>query len=141
MPACVPNCWAYRTVYFARTSTCGVLEEPVWRCHHASPVCRRCHGCDESIFDADFVYEFGKSYHVEHFCCQICDANLTAHETFVPRGRKPYCFPCYGVHFADKCRACRKPINPTPGFGGKVGAFCVYVGSDGALAVHPTLQG
>eukprot|EP00041_Stephanoeca_diplocostata_P004598 m.47471 g.47471 ORF g.47471 m.47471 type:complete len:792 (-) comp15225_c0_seq4:93-2468(-) len=80
----------------------------------------RCHGCDESIFDADFVYEFGKSYHVEHFCCQICDTNLTAHETFVPRGRKPYCFPCYGVHFADKCRACRKPINPTPGFGGKV---------------------
>lgn len=31
-----------------------------------------------------------------------------------------YCFPCYGVHFADKCKACKKPINPAPGFGGKV---------------------
>jgi hypothetical protein len=124
----------------------------------------RCATCDESILQQDYVHELTKSYHIEHFCCSICDANLTQLETFVPRGRKPcvahnpwpccysskpvlstravrirflnlpfltfcsccfplssrYCFPCYGVHFADKCKACTKPINPGKGFGGKV---------------------
>lgn len=80
----------------------------------------RCAACDETCFSEEYVYEFGRPYHLEHFCCTICDTNLTTVESFVPRGRKPYCFPCYGVHFADKCTVCQKPINPSPGFGGKV---------------------
>jgi hypothetical protein len=77
-------------------------------------------GCDEMILQREQVYECGKPFHVRHFCCTICDANLTQLETFVPRGRKPYCFPCFGQHFADKCIACHLPINPMPGSGGKV---------------------
>ena len=72
------------------------------------------------ILQKEAVFEFGRAYHIRHFCCEICDANLTQQDTFVPRGRKPYCFPCYGVHFAEKCSACNKAINPTPGHGGKV---------------------
>eukprot|EP00037_Helgoeca_nana_P025522 m.280818 g.280818 ORF g.280818 m.280818 type:complete len:851 (-) comp26976_c1_seq11:121-2673(-) len=88
--------------------------------HWCNNMYPRCATCDESILQQDYVHELTKSYHIEHFCCSICDANLTQLETFVPRGRKPYCFPCYGVHFADKCKACTKPINPGKGFGGKV---------------------
>lgn len=70
--------------------------------------------------DSTCEFEFGRAYHMRHFSCQICDANLTQLDSFVPRGRKPYCFLCFGAHFADKCAACRTPINPMPGHGGKV---------------------
>jgi prickle len=88
--------------------------------HWAENRVSRCAACDEVILQRDSVYEFGRAYHVRHFCCTICDANLTQLDIFVPRGRKPYCFPCFGAHFADKCSGCRQPINPMPGHGGKV---------------------
>eukprot|EP00039_Didymoeca_costata_P016689 m.303548 g.303548 ORF g.303548 m.303548 type:complete len:776 (+) comp16435_c0_seq100:243-2570(+) len=80
----------------------------------------RCYGCDELILQREHVYECGHPYHIRHFTCHICDSNLTQLDTFVPRGRKPYCFPCYGKTFADTCTACNSAINPAPGHGGKV---------------------
>lgn len=88
--------------------------------HWAENRVSRCAACDELILQRESVFEFGRAYHVRHFSCQICDANLTQLDSFVPRGRKPYCFPCFGTHFADKCFSCRNPINPMPGHGGKV---------------------
>ena len=88
--------------------------------HWAENRVSRCAACDEVILQRESVFEFGRAYHIRHFSCQICDANLTQLDNFVPRGRKPYCFPCFGAHFADKCSACHTPINPMPGHGGKV---------------------
>lgn len=88
--------------------------------HWAENRVSRCNGCDELIFDREYVFEFGHAFHRSHFCCEICDVNLTTLESFVPRGRSAYCFPCYGEKFADKCKSCTLPINPSPGFGGKI---------------------
>lgn len=37
----------------------------------------RCAGCDEIIFEKDYIFEGEKSYHKRHFCCAICDVDLT----------------------------------------------------------------
>lgn len=55
-----------------------------WSENHVS----RCAGCDELVLQKEAVFEFGKCYHIRHFSCEICDANLTQQDTFVPRGRK-----------------------------------------------------
>lgn len=80
----------------------------------------RCLACDETIHQAKHVFEMGSSWHFRHFCCYICDANLTEQMTYVPRENKPLCTQCYSEHVADKCVVCDKGINPAPGHGGKV---------------------
>ena len=107
------KCHGCRTVLFTGEPvvTVGRLDDDAETRFH--PWCFTYSECGEIRVDL-------RACHVRHFSCTICDANLTQLDTFVPRGRKPYCFPCFGAHFADKCVACRLPINPMPGHGGKV---------------------
>lgn len=80
----------------------------------------RCAGCDETIFEKEYVFEGEKAYHKRHFCCAVCDTNLTETQTFVPHLGNPHCFECYLEHFADTCAECTCAINPAPGCGGKI---------------------
>ena len=34
------------------------------------------------------MFELNKPWHFRHFCCYICDANLTEHSSYVPRDGK-----------------------------------------------------
>ena len=48
---------------------------------HAVDACTdagRCSGCDETIFEKEYVFEGERAYHKRHFCCMICDTNLTS---------------------------------------------------------------
>jgi prickle len=48
----------------------------------------RCGACDETIHEGTHVFELGAAWHFRHFACYICDANLTAKMTYVPRDGK-----------------------------------------------------
>lgn len=61
--------------------------------HWSETQASRCAACDEIIFQREQVYEFGKSYHIRHFCCQICDGNLTQVRLF-------FRFDSYSFSFA-----------------------------------------
>lgn len=80
----------------------------------------RCLACDETIHQEKHVFELNKPWHFRHFCCYICDANLTEHSSYVPRDGKPLCVKCFSEHIAEKCLACGEAINPTRDGGGKI---------------------
>eukprot|EP00730_Choanoeca_flexa_P004118 TRINITY_DN11604_c0_g1_i2.p1 TRINITY_DN11604_c0_g1~~TRINITY_DN11604_c0_g1_i2.p1 ORF type:complete len:533 (+),score=126.17 TRINITY_DN11604_c0_g1_i2:119-1717(+) len=70
----------------------------------------RCHGCDETIFDAEYTVAQHRNWHVHHFCCRQCDAPLTATK-FVIYDDEPCCLTCFNDKFADTCHACGRLID------------------------------
>lgn len=48
-------------------------------------------------------------WHKECFICTECHTQLS-NSPFLVRDEKPYCKPCYGNLFSNKCEACNTPI-------------------------------
>lgn len=51
----------------------------------------------------------GKSWHPEHFACQVCQKPIT-NTTFNEREGQPVCPPCYAQKYCEKCYHCKQPI-------------------------------
>jgi len=51
----------------------------------------------------------GKSWHPEHFVCQVCEKPITA-VTFNEREGNPVCSECYTKKYSETCAQCSKPI-------------------------------
>jgi len=69
----------------------------------------RCAACDELIFSKEYTQAEDKSWHLKHFCCYNCDAELGG-QKYVAREEKPYCLKCYEGLFAKVCEACKDKI-------------------------------
>lgn len=76
----------------------------------------RCHSCDESIYEADFLAAEGSKWHQKHFCCYGCDAALNGRYMSVPTSpitKQVFCEECFVKDNADKCFTCHLIVNPT----------------------------
>lgn len=51
----------------------------------------------------------GKSWHPEHFVCQVCQKAIT-NSTFNEREGQPVCPACFAQKYCEKCYHCKKPI-------------------------------
>lgn len=51
----------------------------------------------------------GKSWHPEHFVCQVCQKPIT-NTTFNEREGQPVCASCFAQKFCEKCYHCKQPI-------------------------------
>jgi len=77
--------------------------------HYAENVKPRCAACDEIILYGEYVKAGDQCYHVQHFCCWICDAELSGKQHLV-EAQQPLCIACYNNKFANTCQKCGKRI-------------------------------
>lgn len=54
----------------------------------------RCKACDELIFAPEYTSAEGASWHMDHFCCWLCDTPLAGHQ-YTPIDGQPHCLDCY----------------------------------------------
>lgn len=54
----------------------------------------RCKACDELIFAPEYTSAEGASWHMDHFCCWLCDTPLAGHQ-YTPIEGQPHCLDCY----------------------------------------------
>jgi hypothetical protein len=54
----------------------------------------RCKACDELIFAPEYTSAENASWHMDHFCCWICDTPLAGHQ-YTPIDGQPHCLDCY----------------------------------------------
>ncbi|XP_071817792.1 uncharacterized protein [Apostichopus japonicus] len=82
--------------------------------HHAETLKPRCTACDELIFDDECTEAEGRSWHMQHFCCFECDAQLGGQRYIMKEGH-PYCCHCFETQFAEYCDACGEAIGVDQG--------------------------
>lgn len=69
----------------------------------------RCKACDELIFAPEYTSAEGASWHMDHFCCWLCDTPLAGHQ-YTPIEGQPHCLDCYQKKYGKDCYECNKPI-------------------------------
>ena len=62
------------------------------------------------ILFGEYVRAADETYHVQHFCCWICDAELSGKQHLV-EAQQPICIDCYNNKFANSCHKCDKKIS------------------------------
>ncbi|XP_072038137.1 LOW QUALITY PROTEIN: prickle planar cell polarity protein 3-like [Amphiura filiformis] len=82
--------------------------------HHAESLKPRCAACDEIIFADECTEAEGRSWHMKHFCCFECDAQLGG-QRYIMREGRPYCCHCFETMFAEYCDACGEAIGVDQG--------------------------
>ncbi|XP_068207816.1 uncharacterized protein [Palaemon carinicauda] len=72
----------------------------------------RCKACDELIFGNSWTRADGFDWHINHFCCNVCDTPM-AGQRYVPDDKGyPYCLPCFMSCLAKVCEGCEEKISP-----------------------------
>ncbi|ELU12102.1 hypothetical protein CAPTEDRAFT_175790, partial [Capitella teleta] len=82
--------------------------------HHAETLKPRCAACDEIIFSDECTEAEGRSWHMKHFTCYECDANLGG-ERYIMREGRPYCCTCFEGMYAEYCDSCGEHIGVDQG--------------------------
>ncbi|KAJ8046388.1 Prickle-like protein 2 [Holothuria leucospilota] len=82
--------------------------------HHAETLKPRCTACDELIFDDECTEAEGRSWHMKHFCCFECDAQLGG-QRYIMKDGHPFCCHCFETLFAEYCDACGEAIGVDQG--------------------------
>lgn len=77
--------------------------------HFGDQLKPRCCMCDELIFSGEYVRTDEKSYHANHFVCNLCERGLTGEQHLVDNGL-PVCIACYDDKYASICHMCKKTI-------------------------------
>ena len=54
----------------------------------------RCKACDELIFAPEYTSAEGAVWHMDHFCCWLCDTPLAGRQ-YTPIEGQPHCLDCY----------------------------------------------
>ncbi|XP_008194630.1 transforming growth factor beta-1-induced transcript 1 protein isoform X2 [Tribolium castaneum] len=83
-------------------------NEPYCDKCYADKFLTRCKACGDPITDK-VVTAMGADWHEDHFVCGGCKAKLIGTK-FMEIENAPYCQKCYTEKYADKCKACGKPI-------------------------------
>ncbi|XP_065057760.1 four and a half LIM domains protein 2-like isoform X2 [Rhopilema esculentum] len=78
--------------------------------HYAEISKPRCDACDEVILFGEYVKASENAYHVQHFCCWICDKELSGKQHLI-EAQQPICIDCYNNKFANTCYKCNKRIS------------------------------
>jgi prickle len=78
--------------------------------HHAELVKPRCAACDELIFSREYTHAEEKNWHLKHFCCWECDAELGGRR-YISHESHPYCLECFDSRFTKICQACGLTIS------------------------------
>lgn len=65
----------------------------------------------QMIFAKEYTHAEECDWHMYHFCCIECDAQLGGHRYMNKQGH-PYCLPCYMRLFAKQCQHCQQKIAP-----------------------------
>jgi len=76
---------------------------------------KRCKKCGKFIEAGRIIKALGFEYHPECFCCKNCGKMLdgeqfTSNREQDPDNPEPFCIPCYGELYAEKCYRCVLPI-------------------------------
>ena len=62
------------------------------------------------ILFGEYVKASENAYHVQHFCCWICDKELSGKQHLI-EAQQPICIDCYNNKFANTCFKCNKRIS------------------------------
>ncbi|XP_062520420.1 testin-like [Corticium candelabrum] len=73
--------------------------------HYAEAVKPRCAACDELIFSREYTRAEDKNWHLKHFCCWECDAQLGG-QRYITHESHPYCLTCFDLRFSKLCHSC-----------------------------------
>ncbi|KAL4226730.1 Prickle-like protein 2 [Mactra antiquata] len=82
--------------------------------HHAELIKPRCAACDEIIFADECTEAEGRSWHMKHFSCFECDAQLGG-QRYIMREGRPFCCVCFERMFAEFCDTCGEHIGVDQG--------------------------
>ncbi|XP_060586755.1 prickle planar cell polarity protein 3-B-like isoform X2 [Ruditapes philippinarum] len=82
--------------------------------HHAEIIKPRCAACDEIIFADECTEAEGRSWHMKHFSCFECDAQLGG-QRYIMREGRPFCCVCFERMFAEFCDTCGEHIGVDQG--------------------------
>lgn len=72
----------------------------------------RCKACDELIFGNSWTRADGFDWHLDHFCCYMCDTPLAGQRYVPDQQGQSYCLPCYMSYRSKTCEACEEKISP-----------------------------
>ncbi|KAG0728711.1 Testin [Chionoecetes opilio] len=72
----------------------------------------RCKACDELIFGDSWTRADEYNWHIHHYCCYICDAQLAGQRYIPDKDGFPYCLPCHMAYLAKMCQTCEAKITP-----------------------------
>ncbi|XP_072038136.1 testin-like [Amphiura filiformis] len=79
--------------------------------HYADLLRNRCAACDELIFAEQFTQAEENYWHLDHFCCWLCDKQLGG-QRYVSRDNHPLCLECYDQKHGKPCGTCGEKIAP-----------------------------
>jgi len=76
---------------------------------------KKCKKCGKNIESGRIIKALGFEFHPECFCCKNCGKMLdgeqfTSNREQDPDNPEPFCIPCYGELYAEKCYRCGLPI-------------------------------
>nr|XP_045581201.1 uncharacterized protein LOC123744999 [Procambarus clarkii]XP_045581202.1 uncharacterized protein LOC123744999 [Procambarus clarkii]XP_045581203.1 uncharacterized protein LOC123744999 [Procambarus clarkii] len=83
----------------------------------------RCKSCDELIFGNSWTRADGFDWHIQHFCCNVCDTPMAGQRYVPDKDGYPYCLPCYMACLAKMCETCEEKIPPEENRCGHRGYF------------------
>ena len=70
--------------------------------------------CLQIIFADECTEAEGRSWHMKHFCCYECDAQLGG-QRYIMREGRPYCCACFETMYAEYCETCGESIGVDQG--------------------------
>ncbi|XP_034237483.1 protein prickle-like [Thrips palmi] len=82
--------------------------------HHAETLKPRCSACDEIILADECTEAEGRAWHLKHFACAECQAQLGG-QRYIMRDTRPYCLHCFDAMFAEYCDSCGEQIGVDQG--------------------------
>jgi len=68
-----------------------------------------CKKCNKKIVDEEYIRVNLYYFHINHFICSGCDADLNDKEILESKGNI-FCKPCWISKTMDKCESCKEPI-------------------------------
>uniref|UniRef100_F1L5T8 Protein espinas n=1 Tax=Ascaris suum TaxID=6253 RepID=F1L5T8_ASCSU len=77
--------------------------------HHAEQIKPRCARCDELIFSEECTEAEGRTWHMSHFACNECGAQLGG-QRYIAKNERVLCIPCFHNNFSLACNTCKKEI-------------------------------
>ncbi|VDM37203.1 unnamed protein product [Toxocara canis] len=77
--------------------------------HHAEQIKPRCAKCDELIFSEECTEAEGRTWHMSHFSCNECGAQLGG-QRYIAKNERVLCIPCFHRNFSLVCNTCKKEI-------------------------------
>ncbi|KAI8984108.1 hypothetical protein BDF20DRAFT_971307 [Mycotypha africana] len=86
------------------------LFRPLCEKHYFQRFDLRCDTCGEELSRGSYITAVGKKFHLEHFCCSVCQFVFSPEDSYYEHEDRVYCHYHYSLNFAMNCQGCETTI-------------------------------